>query len=364
MNWPCQKTIIISRCFWDYYLHVFQKDYAYELKNSFGVEVIWVDRPTRNPMVWFKEKKRSIDGITVLRPWSLRNEYESFERIDRKLFDFQISKYFKTKDSVCLWSICCIHPWLSRKNNFSHKIYWPGDHFAPKEEYHHYKDYDLVMPWIGIDEIPSEFPGKRFESSTCAGESFMQFKKNRLLDKRLEKLAHFENKVSYIGGLSWERFDFELLEKAAIALPNTAFLLGVKSDGLSKTEDLKAYLLKNYQNIRIFEDLDYMELATLVFKCDIGIIPYRISGQNLRICPNKFFEYSALGKRTITTAIPSMTKYCPPARIAQTHQDFISLLNNELQNPIDESSNIELRKVAEKASAKETIVRIANILEN
>ena len=55
--WPCKRTVMISRCFWDYYLHVFQKTYAYELKKSHDSDVIWVDRPTRHPMVWLKEKK-------------------------------------------------------------------------------------------------------------------------------------------------------------------------------------------------------------------------------------------------------------------------------------------------------------------
>ena len=128
MGWPCERTIIISRCFWDYYLHVFQKDYAYELKNHHEVDVVWIDRPTRNPLVWFKERKKIVDGISVIRPWSLRNEYESFKLIDRKLFDLQIAKLLRGNDSLCLWSICCMHPWLSKKSIFDHTIYWPGDH--------------------------------------------------------------------------------------------------------------------------------------------------------------------------------------------------------------------------------------------
>ena len=107
----------MSRCFWDYYLHVFQKDYAYALKEVSNTEVIWIDRPTRHPLVWFKERKRKIDGITVLRPWGLVNEYENFRIIDRKIFDSQTSKYYGK--SACLWSICCTHPWLSKKNTFS-----------------------------------------------------------------------------------------------------------------------------------------------------------------------------------------------------------------------------------------------------
>jgi hypothetical protein len=364
MRWPYKRTVMISRCFWDYYLHVFQKDYAYELKNSHDSDVIWVDRPTRHPMVWFKERRRIIDGITVLRPWSLRNEYEKFQSIDRKLFDLQISKYLRVNDSLCLWSICCMHPWLTKTDSFSHTIYWPGDHFDPKEEYSYYKDYDLVMPWVGIDDMPANFRGKKFLSSTCAGDEFMNFKGNRLLEKRFVSLTQFKNKVSYIGGLSWERFDFELLHKVANALPDTVFLLGVKSDGMDKTEEAKTALLKKCSNIRVWEDLNYEELAELVFQSDLGMIPYKVSGQNLRICPNKFFEYSALGRRTITTAIPSMSRYSPPAHIALTHQEFISLIKEQLNHSIDENSKINLRKISVQASAKETLIRIANVLTN
>ena len=358
MNWPFKKTIMISRCFWDYYLHVFQKDYAYELHNGHGTDIVWVDRPTRNPMVWFRERKRLIDGITVLRPWSLRNEYEYFLENDRRLFNLQISKYLQTKDSLALWSICCMHPWLSRKKSFDKTIYWPGDHFEPEEEFEDFKDYDVVMPWVGIENIPSRYKGLSFLSSTCAGNAFTGFKNNNHLGNRLAFLDHFEHSASYVGGLSWDRMDFELLEHLVRSKPNCAFLLGVKSDGLEKTKHATQELLKKHDNIRIFEDLIYEELAELVFASDVGIIPYRITGQNLRICPNKFFEYSALGKTTISTAIPAMSRFSPPARVAQNKQQFLQHLNEELSMKTSAKRSEDLRKMAEFASARETITRM------
>ena len=364
MSWPCKKTIIISRCFWDYYLHVFQKDYAYELKKEYDVDVTWIDRPTRNPMLWFKERRRVIDGITVLRPWSLSNEYEKFNAYDRKIFNLQISKDLHNKDTIALWSICCMHPWLSRNKAFTYKIYWPGDHFSPKKEYLHYKDYDLVMPWVGLEGIPSEFNGKRFLSSTCAGSEFMNFRTSNTLSQVFREVSHFSKRVTYIGGLSYERFDFELMEKLASSMPNNAFLMGVKSDGLEATEIAKTNLLKNNKNIRIFENLNYQELAELVSFSDLGIIPYKIHGQNLKICPNKFFEYSALGKMTVTTAIPSMNRYSPPAKIGYTHEEFIKLINESLSCPFVKDQQLDLRKIAEEASAKKTIPKLANVLKN
>ena len=288
------------------------------------------------------------------------NEYERFRIIDRKIFDLQISKYIS--GSTCLWSICCTHPWLSKKENFSQTIYWPGDYFEPVEEFPQYKGYDLVMPWVGLEDIPSNFGGKKFLSSTCAGNEFMNFHDNRLLNERFDKLTKYKHKVSYIGGLSWERIDFELVEKIAKSFPQIAFLFGAKSDGLDKTEEAKEKLLKEHSNVKIWEDLSYNELATLVSRCDIGIIPYRVSGQNLRICPNKFFEYSALGKNTVTTAIPSMSRYSPPSRIATNHKSFIHQLNEELNETSDLRSKAKLRELSEKASARETLKRISDLL--
>lgn len=314
--------------------------------------------------MWFKERKRKVDGITVLRPWGLVNEYEHFRPIDRIIFDTQISKYIDKNDSVCLWSICCMHPWLSKKSIFSHSIYWPGDHFDPKKEFEQYKDYNFVMPWIGLEDIPNNFVGSKFLSSTCAGNDFMNFKDQQLLNKRLDKLTKYKNRVSYIGGLSWERIDFELLNKIVSALQDTVFLFGVKSDGSKETEEGKQKLLQNNSNIRIWEDLNYEELAELVFKCDVGIIPYRISGQNLRICPNKFFEYSALGKNTVTTPIPSMSRYCPPALIAKSHQEFIDMLDKSLKSSNKHELKKNLIEIAKNASARETLKRIAGLLLN
>jgi hypothetical protein len=292
----------------------------------------------------------------------LVNEYEHFRPIDQTIFDAQMSKYIGKNDSVCLWSICCMHPWLSKKSIFSQSIYWPGDHFDPKEEFDRYKDYNLVMPWVGLEDIPSNFEGNKFLSSTCAGKEFMNFYNNQLLNKRFDKLTKYKNKVSYIGGLSWERIDFELLNKMASTLENTVFLFGVKSDGLQETEEAKQKLLQNHSNIRIWEDLDYNELAELVFKCDVGIIPYRVSGQNLRICPNKFFEYSALGKNTVTTAIPSMSRYSPPALIAKSHQEFIALIDKSFKSPNNHELKIKLGEIAKNASARETLKHIGSVL--
>ena len=159
-KWPASHSIFISRCFWDYYLHVFQKLYALELAAKPNSHVTWFDPPTRNPLTWLRERKRIINGVTVRRPFSLCNEYERFRAIDRFLFRTQLqSSLRRRKEEPDLWSIACSHPWLANKSLFSKSIYWPGDYFRPVEEFSDYENYDLVMPWTpeGIKSIPSCF---------------------------------------------------------------------------------------------------------------------------------------------------------------------------------------------------------------
>mgnify|MGYP001192603669 CR=1 FL=1 len=62
----------------------------------------------------------------------------------------------------------------------------------------------------------------------------------------------------------YDRFDFELMSFVASSMPNCAFLLGAKSDGLPETSFAISLMLKKHKNIRIFEDLKYHELASLV----------------------------------------------------------------------------------------------------
>ena len=150
---------------------------------------------------------------------------------DQLIVQYLMLKCQNTSEKMIVFvfglSVVCTHG-LVKKVHFSHTIYWPGDHFDPKEEFDRYKDYDLVMPWVGLEDIPSNFGGEKFLSSTCAGKEFMNFHDNQLLNKRFDTLTKYKNKVSYIGGLSWERIDFELLNKMASTLENTVFFIGCK----------------------------------------------------------------------------------------------------------------------------------------
>ena len=360
-KWPASHSIFISRCFWDYYLHVFQKLYALELAAKPNSHVTWFDPPTRNPLTWLRERKRIINGVTVRRPFSLCNEYERFRAIDRFLFRTQLqSSLRRRKEEPDLWSIACSHPWLANKSLFSKSIYWPGDYFRPVEEFSDYENYDLVMPWTpeGIKSIPSCFRGDSFQSSTCAGQTFMDFDNSKPISSRFDFSENFKKNIVYIGGLSIGRVDFTLLHALASNLPDHAILIGAKPDGHHETKIAIEKLIA-HANVFLFEDLDYAELANLTHAADACIIPYKTSGFNAGCCPNKLFEYAALGKPIISSPIPTVKQYAPLVSIAHDEESFLRCVRVATANPPSEEEHAELRTLAQEASPSATIQRIA-----
>jgi glycosyltransferase involved in cell wall biosynthesis len=362
-KWPAKHSIFISRCFWDYYLHVFQKLYALELAAKPNSYVTWFDPPTRNPLTWLRERKRIINGVTVRRPFSLRNEYERFRAVDRFLFRIQLQSSLGKLQETDLWSIACSHPWLANKNLFSKSIYWPGDYFRPVEEFSDYENYDLVMPWTtkGIENIPSCFQGASFQSSTCAGQAFMDFDSSNPLSPRFDFSKNFQKTIVYIGGLSIGRIDFTLLHSLASNLPDHAILIGAKPDGHHETKAAIEKLIAQ-TNVFLFEDLNYAELANLTHAADACIIPYKTSGFNAGCCPNKLFEYAALGKPIISSPIPTVEQYAPLVSIAPDEKSFLRCVRVATADPPSEEEHSKLRTLAQEATPSATIQRIALIL--
>ena len=84
-------------------------------------KVTWFDPPTRNPLTWLRNRKRVIDGITVRRPFSLRNEYERFRVADQTLFLIQLRSSIRKQEKPDLWSVACAT--LAYKNEFIFQQY-------------------------------------------------------------------------------------------------------------------------------------------------------------------------------------------------------------------------------------------------
>ena len=133
--------------------------------------------------------------------------------------------------------------------------------------------------------------------------------------------------------------------------------MGAKPDGNADT--LKAgKQLPTFLMCLFLKNLNIMILRELTHAADVCIIPYHTTGFNAGCCPNKFFEYSALGKSTISTPVPSLEVFLPYVSIAQNHDEFTQMVKVEaLKNP-SETKRDKLLELAVNATPKGNLGRM------
>ena len=138
--------------------------------------------------------------------------------------------------------------------------------------------------------------------------------------------ANYETIIGYYGALaSW--LDYDIIMKLAKKYSNIAFvLIGIKYDvsfDQSKISELP--------NIKYIGPIDYSILPLYAKYFDIAWIPFIINDITLATNPIKVFEYMALGKYIITSALPECKKY-KSVNIANSFADYCELINNYKYN--------------------------------
>lgn len=131
--------------------------------------------------------------------------------------------------------------------------------------------------------------------------------------------------VGYFGAFaSW--FDYPLVERAARERPQYEWLLiGVDYDGSIDRTGLRAL-----PNVTVLGPIDYRVLPRYGLHFDVATIPFVINDITLSTSPIKLFEYMALGKPIVTTAIPECRKY-RSCLVAHSHGEFPQLLDRALE---------------------------------
>ncbi len=147
--------------------------------------------------------------------------------------------------------------------------------------------------------------------------------------------------VGYYGALAkW--FDYELVEKCALAHPEWNFLL----IGIDYDKSFAEYnYFKHLDNVRYIGIVNYKELINYGARCSALTIPFVINEITLSTSPVKVFEYMSMEKPIVTTALPECKKY-ESVFIGEDHNDYIRKLETAISLQGDESYKSLLRKEA------------------
>ena len=179
---------------------------------------------------------------------------------------------------------------------------------------------------------------------------------NMKIEKMEQLKQNYEMIIGYYGALaSW--IDYELIKKLANHYKNIAFVfIGIKYDNslsLSKIEDI--------ENIKFMGKVEYNILPEYAKYFDIAWIPFIINEITLATNPIKVFEYMALKKCIITSALPECKKY-KSINIANNYEEFCYLIDNYNNKYNDDYCKL-LEKEAKENSWKYKADEIINLLE-
>jgi len=145
--------------------------------------------------------------------------------------------------------------------------------------------------------------------------------------------------IGYFGALAkW--VDTDLLVAMARMRPDYNILL----IGWKFSNDLRWRSI-NETNITIIGPIDYSVLPRYAFWFDVCMIPFLINEITESTSPIKLFEYMALSKPIVTTAIPESRKY-QSVLIGENHLDFIQKIDHALSLRNDAHYKETLRKDA------------------
>ena len=166
----------------------------------------------------------------------------------------------------------------------------------------------------------------------------------------LEWIRKDSIKVGYYGALAnW--VDYELLDRITDNPEVQLILIGIEHD-----DSLQKSGICEKKNVKYFGKKAYDKLAGYVTLWDVCIIPFVVNEITEATSPVKLFEYMAMEKPVITTALPECMKY-DAVKIAYDHEEFARLIIQCYQQKDNLDEKEKLKKCAwendwsEKAAA-------------
>ncbi|MCS6842805.1 MAG: glycosyltransferase [Caldilineales bacterium] len=127
-------------------------------------------------------------------------------------------------------------------------------------------------------------------------------------------LAHLPPPIlGVVGGIN-AKVDLALLAEAARRRPAwTVALVGPLGYGLDPEELAQ---LRSLPNVHFLGPVPPEDAPAVIAACDVGLIPYRLTEQTRHVNPLKAYEYLAVGKPVVGTALPELAQFGDLVHIA------------------------------------------------
>jgi len=165
--------------------------------------------------------------------------------------------------------------------------------------------------------------------------------------------------IGYFGAIA-EWFDFELIAYAAKQRPEYEFMMIGPRYGEHNLSVLDE--LKKIENLHFVGTVDYKILPYVANYFSVATIPFKINEITESTSPIKLFEYMAMGKPCVTTAMRECFKY-PVVKVAKTQKEYVEHLDWAVAKCNDEQYIEQLKCTADQNSWKQKAREILKLIE-
>ena len=271
----------------------------------------------------------------------------------------ELKEYIKNGYKIIYEYIDEINPILSGTKDIPINI---------KEKYEYMlSDKENIFVVVTADKLKEDIEKKRGTEKlvfACNGvdyEHYQNIDNAFKFDETFEQILKQDKPIiGYYGAFaSW--FDYDMVSNLAKQRPEyNIVLIGSKYD-----DSLEKSNIEKLENVYFLGTKDYKILKNYASKFNICTVPFLINDITKATSPLKIFEYMALEKPIVTTAMDECKKY-KSIFIANSKEEFIEYIDKAVK--LNEKENEEYYKTLKKEALENTweskVKDIVHLLKN
>jgi glycosyltransferase involved in cell wall biosynthesis len=167
--------------------------------------------------------------------------------------------------------------------------------------------------------------------------------------------------VVFAGNLTEHKVDFDLLTAIASSKDVRLVLAGAVAEGGGGTGGPKELIKRS--NVDYVGILPLTELASLLGRASVGLIPYQLNDYTAGVFPMKVYEYLGAGLPVVTTALPSIRHLSSTdVMVTDTAKGFVDAVERFASRPPDSQAIARRTATASEHSWEKRGTEAANLI--
>ena len=194
-----------------------------------------------------------------------------------------------------------------------------------------------------------------FPSAVDESLFFSILNKNTEEPQDIKKLKR--PRIGMVGCLD-HRLDIDLLCDIADAYPESSLV--IIGPQLAYLYRMRALIKR--KNVYFLCQKQNKEIPFYIKSFDVCIIPYVVNEFTRNVSPLKLYEYLAMGKPVVATALPDVEKFKDVIMVAHNKDEFIECISASLSRHDQDAINKRIA-CAQKNTWKERLIAVSNLVE-